>query len=357
MFVRPRLGVSRWPGPSAGVAGAGCVAFVYLLECASLSDRTSRRTAIHAELRDFAARRAPDLPYPGEGKTWQRFDVLASWAGKDLSIGRLVEGHADALSILAESGRTEPGSSTYGVWAARGTEASATAIRVRGGWQLSGTKPFCSGSDQLDRALVTAEATDGYRLFDISVADHVAAVVPCSWSAVGMADSQSETLVFGGPVISEANEVGGPGFYLQRPGFWFGAIGVASCWFGGANALVQSVTASLPPTSGDNAHADLGRAVAHVNGMRAVLQDVARSIDEDPADTLRQAHRQALSVRQLVHDSCLQVLSLVASAGGAGPLCHDPEQARRAADLFVYIAQHHGGAEAAELGRLSRAST
>jgi hypothetical protein len=171
-----------------------------------------------------------------------------------------------------------------------------------------------------------------------------------------MADSQSESLEFGGPVVSEQDAIGGPEFYLERPGFWFGATGVAACWFGGACALLESARTSVSPKSGEHALADLGRAVALVDGMRVVLNDVAREIDADPVDMSGKAHRHALTVRQLVHDGCLQVLSLVAGAGGAGPLCHDPEQARRAADLFVYLAQHHGGADAAELGRISQAS-
>ncbi len=329
------------------------------VERASLSDRSSRPVGVfHEQLRGFALREAPELPHPGAGRTAERFAVLGSWAGKDLSLGRLVEGHADALSILAESKGNDPISTscTYGVWAARAKEAPTRAVRVRGGWQMSGTKPFCSGSDQLDRALVTAEAPDGYRLFDIPVSDHVVSVLPHSWPAVGMADSRSETLVFGGPAIPVADEVGGPGFYLERPGFWFGAIGVAACWFGGAGALVESVRSSISPKSNDHVLVDAGRAIARVAGMRTVLEDAARAIDADPLDTSGQAHRRALTVRQVVHDGCLEVLSLVAAAGGAGPLCHDPEQARRAADLFVYLAQHHGGAEAAELGRMSTAS-
>jgi hypothetical protein len=43
----------------------------------------------------------------------------------------------------------------------------------------------------------------------------------------------------------------------------------------------------------------------------------------------------------------------VAAAGGARPLCHDRRQGQRAADLFVYLAQHHGSADAQELGRIA----
>ncbi len=227
------------------------------------------------------------------------------------------------------------------------------ATPVGGGWRLSGTKPYCSGSQQLDRALVTADAPDGYRLFDVSVAAQVVSVAPASWLAVGMADSESETLTFGGPVLPESAAVGPPDFYLRRPGFWSGSVGVAACWYGGAKGLVDALLDTLGPEPGEHALADTGRAVAILAGLAAFIEHAADAIDADPSDRQGQGRRRALSVREVVHDGCLRVLGLVASAGGAGPLCHDRAQSRRAADLFVYLAQHHGGRDAAALGQVA----
>jgi alkylation response protein AidB-like acyl-CoA dehydrogenase len=318
------------------------------------SEAGSKSESVREGLTDFVRGPAEHLPHPGAGSTWQRFKVLADWSARDLSLGRLVEGHADALSILDEAGLPAKRSdNSYGVWAARAGRGGTVAIPVSGGWSLSGVKPYCSGSDRLDRALVTADAPDGYRLFDISVAEHARSVSPESWMAVGMADSESETLMFGGPPLSESAVVGGPDFYLQRPGFWSGAVGVAACWYGGARGLVDALLAALGPEPGEHALADAGRAAATVTGLAAYLEQAANAIDADPSDEQHQGHRRALSVRQVVHDGCLQVHALVAAAGGAGPLCHDRAQARRAADLFVYLAQHHGGADAAALGRIA----
>jgi alkylation response protein AidB-like acyl-CoA dehydrogenase len=309
---------------------------------------------VRTALAGFVRESADQLPQPGSGSTWGRFQVLANWSARDLSLGRLVEGHADALSILVEAGLPAPGPGTsYGVWAARSGHGGTVAKPVSGGWRLSGVKPYCSGRDQLDRALVTADAPDGYRLFDISVAEHATMVTPESWVAVGMADSESETLAFDGPILPESAAVGGPDFYLRRPGFWSGAVGVAACWYGGAKGLVDALLAGLAPQPGEHALADAGRAVAIVTGLAAYLEHAADAIDADPADEHHDGRRRALSIRQVVHDGCLRVLALVASAGGAGPLCHDRDQARRAADLFVYLAQHHGGDDAAALGRIA----
>ena len=98
---------------------------------------------------------------------------------------------------------------------------------------------------------------------------------------------------------------------------------------------------------------EIGKAVSRLQAMDDALQSVARAIDADPGNKKDQARARALAVRQIVHDSCEAVLRYTAAAGGARPLCHDPAQARRAADLYVYLAQHHGGRDAVSLGRLT----
>ena len=295
-------------------------------------------------------------PVPGAGDTWERFEIFASLAEEDLSLARLGEGHADALAILDDAGRGwhHPDAS-YGVWAARSGTGGVTATPVSGGWKLAGRKAFCSGSGIVDRALVTAEAPDGYRLFDIATVDTVIETAPDSWPAVGMADSLSETLTFGGPPVCEEDAVGPPDFYTDRPGFWFGASGVAACWYGGACGLVAGVVEAVGSDPGELVLMDIGMAVSGLQAMQDALRSVATAIDADPGDQLDQARARAMTVRQIVHGSCEAILRLTAAAGGARPLCHDPAQARRAADLYVYLAQHHGGADAVNLGRLTLA--
>jgi hypothetical protein len=293
------------------------------------------------------------IPLPGHGDTWERFEILASLAEEDLSLARLGEGHADALAILRESGReTRHPGLAYGVWAARSGSGGVTATPVAGGWELAGRKPFCSGSGLVERALITAEAPDGYRLFDVATADVVMGRSPGSWPAVGMADSQSETVIFGGQV-SEDDAIGPPEFYTDRPGFWFGACGVAACWYGGARGLVAGAVQSLNPGPAETTLMELGKAASGLQAMTDTLRSVAAAIDLDPEDKQGHARGRALAVREVVHSCCEAILGQTAAAGGARPLCHDADQARRAADLYVYLAQHHGGPDAVSLGRLT----
>jgi len=259
----------------------------------------------------------------------------------------------DALAILREAGREviHPGAS-YGVWAARGDPGGVTATPAPDGWVLTGRKSFCSGSGLVDRALITAEAPDGYRLFDVAVGDVVVERGPGTWAAVGMADSLSETLVFGGRV-SEDDALGPPEFYTHRPGFWFGACGVAACWYGGARGLVVGAARRLRAAPSETALMELGKAASGLQAMTDTLSSVAAAIDLDPEDKSGHARSRALAARQVVHGCCEAILMRTAAAAGARPLCHDADQARRAADLYVYLAQHHGGPDAVALGRLT----
>jgi alkylation response protein AidB-like acyl-CoA dehydrogenase len=313
---------------------------------------TSGTARLGSRLRQVASG-LDQLPRPGCGHTWSRFELLADLAAEDLALARLAEGHVDALAILAESGAGAPDSGVvYGVWAARGGSGGLVAEVTGDGWRLSGQKPFCSGSGLIDRALVTAEAPDGYRLFDVEVTTSVRAD-PGSWPAVGMADSVSATVSFPGVVVDQSAAVGRPGFYLDRPGFWSGACGVAACWYGGARGLLVGVLDGLGDAPGELVLLELGRTVGALDAMSGLLHQAARDIDDEAGGWSETAGRRARSLRQCVHDLCQSVLVHTAAAGGARPLCHDGNQARRAADLYVYLAQHHGDADAVHLGRMA----
>ncbi len=302
------------------------------------------------ELRAWVDGQADDVPLPGGGRSWARFEVLADLAGRDLSLGRLAEGHLDALAILAELGAPRTGPGVYGVWAASPGELVATPCDS--GWWLRGTKPFCSGAGLLSRALVVADTADhGTRLFDLDVAR--VDVDDGSWPAVGMADSASNRVSWPGVAVAGEQAVGLPGAYTGRIGFWWGAVGVAACWWGGARALLEVVADDLARhRPGDAEMAEVGVGWATLEGAGAALRQAATAIDGHDHDDVERARRLALVTRQVVHQACVAVLGRAAAAGGARPICLDARQARRSADLYAYLAQHHAPRDAAALGRM-----
>ncbi len=286
------------------------------------------------------------LPFPGGGQTWRRFELLAAAAAGDLTVARTLEPHADALAILDEAG-VPAASGLWGVFAAEAPGKRLTAVREGGRWRLEGTKPWCSLAGRLDHALVTAHSNDGRRLFAVAMSDPSVTTEDDVWVARGLSRLTTGPAHFDG---SPAEPVGAPGWYLDRPGFGWGGIGVAAVWFGGAGALRGTLVDALgarQPT--DIARMQLGAVdVAHyVAGT--CLRDAAARIDGGRADGLA-GKLLAARARAAVADAAERTLTTAGHALGPAPLAYDAEHARRVADLQLYLRQHHGERDLAGLG-------
>jgi len=306
----------------------------------------------------------PDLPLPARGATAARWDHLAAIGRRDLALAKLVEPHHDATAILSELDAPAPRpGQVWAVWAAEppssGSAAGLTATRAGGGWWLDGDKPFCSGATLVTHALVTAASTEGPRLLavDVAAARDLAgtmAVHDGTWTGRGMARADTRAVTFTGV---DAATVGGPGAYTDRPGFWWGAVGVAACWAGG----VWGVAARLLATARRRPHDDLlaahlGAVAVAVDRTRSALTIAAQQADSGAADSgaaeLAAARRTAESARAVVADAAEEVVSRVGRALGPGPLAFDTEHSQRVADLQVFVRQHHAERDLAALGTL-----
>jgi alkylation response protein AidB-like acyl-CoA dehydrogenase len=290
-----------------------------------------------------------DLPLPGKGRTAERFAALRELGATDLDLARLAEGHADAVAVLDE---LEPGAASaglWGVWAANPPADPVRARRTDGGWVLAGTKPWCSGAGACDRALVTAEAPDGYRLFAVGLSGDTAAPVDGTWPATSMRGSDSRSVRF---TDHPAEAVGGPGDYVARPGFWHGAVGVAAVWLGGAVGVARALAdahARRPLNPHALAHA--GAVDAVLAAAAAVLDGAAAGIDADPGDRAGQARSVAGRARAVVERCATEVLDRVGRALGAAPLALDAGHAARVGDLGLYLRQSHAERDLEEHGR------
>jgi alkylation response protein AidB-like acyl-CoA dehydrogenase len=295
----------------------------------------------------LAAEYGERLPQPGLGQTALRWRILAAVAAADLTPARVLEAHSDALAILAEAGRPVAAGS-WGVFAAEAPKVRLDAVLDRGRWALTGTKPWCSLGDRLDHALVTAHVEGGRALFAVDLhAPEVRAESSRGWVARGL------RTVTSGPVHFDrapAMPVGEREWYLQRPGFAWGGMGVAACWAGGAIALRER----LRRGAGTREHDDiwsmhLGAVDAAVHSALATLADAAAEVDagraHGPAGDLL-----ALRVRAVVTTAVETTIRHVSHALGPAPLAFEETYARRIADLELYVRQHHGERDLATLG-------
>lgn len=263
---------------------------------------------------------AVTIPRPSSlGATWE---LLASIAARDVAAARVVEPHLDALGILDEAvAAGYPDVETAGSWGVFAAEGPGMRLEARedaGVWTLRGTKPWCSLAADLDRALVTAWV-DGERrqLFALDLRDPAVTARTGPWHARGLSRVVSAPIDVDDVV---AVPVGEPGWYLRRPGFAHGGVGVAACWWGGAMPLWAA---------------------------RAVLLETATVFG---AGTAASEGLRAARARTVVADAVETVIAETAHALGPLPLVADDAHARRVADLQVYVRQHHGDRDVAKIG-------
>ncbi|OUE22582.1 Mg-protoporphyrin IX methyl transferase [Clavibacter michiganensis] len=321
---------------------------------------TERALALAVALGDGDAR-------PGAGGTADLWESLATLAAADLGIARTVEPHLDALAILDQErdaagggstddartddadGRAEP--RTWGVFAAEGGGDPLTAVadaRGSDAVRLSGTKPWCSLAGSLTHALITAAVDDGSRgLFAVDLRQPGVEVVPGAWVARGLVEVPS------GPLRMHdvpARRVGAPGWYLERPGFHWGGIQVAACWYGGAVGLARTLLRAASREGADRLLLmHLGAVDAALDGARASLAEAAGLVDRGLASG-EEGRLLAKRVRAVVARAVDETLTHVAHALGPAPLAQDADHAKRVADLGLYVRQHHAERDDASLG-------
>jgi hypothetical protein len=291
-----------------------------------------------------------NLPFPGGGDTARRHRELMQIAIGNLELARLAEAHTDALAILHEAGRDPKPRALYGVWASEG----GAGLKVCDG-TVSGNKGFCTGAGIVDCALLTVIEPECRLLeIDLRVASDQLSFDASGWVTDAFAETLTATALFRDYPIREADFVAPPEWYLERPGFWHGACGPASCWAGGAQGLLDYARANARET---NAHAmaHLGAMEATGWQLQALLQVAGQEIDND-FENVQAARVRALSLRHLVEQSCTDTMLRFGRAFGPRPLTFDAGIARTCHDLSLYIRQSHAECDLEDLGRQALAA-
>ncbi|MGH3935240.1 MAG: hypothetical protein ACRDS1_09740 [Pseudonocardiaceae bacterium] len=296
----------------------------------------------------------PSTLDPGIGSTLDRWTVLARLARTNLDTARLAEADLDARTILSDlDGPSPSAGQRWGVWAAEPPDGRVHATPGSDGyWRLRGTKRWCSGAGSCSHALISAWSGHERRLFALDLDQPGVRPQLGEWVGLGMAGSATGSVELHGAL---AWPVGAPGAYLDRPGFWHGAIAVAACWYGGAVGVTIPLWDAVATGRADqHALAHLGAVDTALAAARAMLRCAAHNIDDpEAAGDISVSRCRALRVRAAVEDAATTAIERVGRALGPGPLAHLPGHAQRIADLQVYLRQNHAERDLAELGALS----
>jgi alkylation response protein AidB-like acyl-CoA dehydrogenase len=331
-----------WPASAIALDTGAVVAAAGRLG-ASTADRLAFAT--------WLGRRTPALT---SGTAGAHLATLATVASVDVELARTVEPHLDALGILDQAradGLTVPDTdpdTTWGVFAAEGPGTPLTAQPDAGGAVLTGRKPWCSLASSLSHALVTAHTPDGRGLFAVPLRQSGVTTHDEGWVSRGMPGVPS------GPVDLDrvpAAPVGPSGWYLERPGFAWGGIGVAACWWGGSVPLAAMLRDRAVRDEDRIVRLALGDVVLALADAEDALAGAAARIDADDtaeSDWSFLAH----VVRSRVRRACDLVLDRALATLGPAPSTTDPTYAARTADLRLYLQQDHGDRDVARIGEI-----
>ncbi len=282
----------------------------------------------------------------------QELALIRSVAWADGSVGRIYDGHVNAIERLAVQGAGElrerelagfaTGELRAGVWGgdpAAGEGEPARVLSTRAGLVLRGVKTFCSGAGGLHRALVLARAPEGGPPWsvwvDLTVAERVA-IDPAWYRSHGLRASVSHRVVFDdAPVLAV---LGPPGAIAIQPWFARDALRTAASWAGMADAAVEAALQELSsrPASGPLEALAAGRIITAQRTISVWLQAAALAMDE-PSDELPAI---ALHGRAAIADASRTLLDEAARACGSRPFARGGQLDRARRDLEVFLLQH-----------------
>lgn len=298
----------------------------------------------------------------------EEWRVLRAVARADVSVGRILDGHLNAVervSVLApeplrseELGAVAAGRLLLGVWGADpipGEGEPARLVETDEGPVLEGVKTFCSGATGIDRALVAVRAPEGTPPGPplLAYVDLSAGVeIDLSWfRGSGMRSSESHQVVFeGAPVLAILGELGE---LVREPFFGRDAVRTAVTWAGIADSAIEAALEILAAKSGGGEPDDIvslaaGRMLTARGTIDRWIEHAASFADADPDASMAGF---SVQLRESVAAASREILDEAARAVGSHPFATATALDRARRDLELFLLQHRLEPALARAGR------
>jgi alkylation response protein AidB-like acyl-CoA dehydrogenase len=278
-------------------------------------------------------------------------EVLRSIGSGSLPLGRLFEGHVNALELVLRCGN--PGrvelvaeearaGKLFGVWNTDDANG-LRLIHAHGRSWLEGRKILASGAGYIERPVVTATDEAGARLMVLPKLGTSDRADLSTWKAQGMRASATGAVDFTGVDIKPVEILGGAGDYERQPWFSAGAWRFAAVQLGGMERLFDLLRRHLQETNrGQDLHqaARLGEAAMAVETARLWVAQAA-TIAEDPLQS--RAPEQLVAyvnlARLAVEAAALELMQLTQRSVGLKAFLRPNPIERVSRDLSTYLRQ------------------
>ncbi|KAF0094458.1 MAG: hypothetical protein E1N59_1989 [Puniceicoccaceae bacterium 5H] len=282
----------------------------------------------------------------------------------NLSVGRLYEGHVNALRLLedfaspAQLQRYAADVAAGHLFAVWNTEAKDEGVRFEplgpNRYRLHGAKIFASGAGHITRPIVNGALPDGgWQMSVVPMDVHCPPLDDSRWQPLGMEASQSYRVDFSGIELDAGDLIGQPGDYTHEPWFSGGAIRFAAVQLGGAEALIETTRQHLRErqrTESPHQQARMAEMALAIESGNLWLEGAARHASEAARDPERFLAYSRL-MRSAIEQICLQVLERAQRSIGLQGMLQPHPLERLIRDLTMYLRQPAPDKTLTEAGR------
>ncbi len=299
--------------------------------------------------------------------------TLAAIGGGDLALGRIYEGHVNALLLIQRFGTPRQvdeaadscrNGMLFGVWNTGDPEPVRLHPQENGRFRMSGAKTFATGAAIVQRPIVTGELPgDGWQMTLPRMEALDPVIDRAFWHPLGMESSESYRVDLTGALLDASDLIGNPGDFYSDPLFRGGAVRFAAVQAGAAIRLFQLFAAWL----NERQRASDALQAARLGEIAVSAQEAAMWVDR--AGAISEAHLFssdpagaavmtgfANAMRTGIERLCTRVMQHVIRGVGAHGLLQPNQFERIVRDLTMYLRQPAPDAALVSIGLAAAAS-
>jgi alkylation response protein AidB-like acyl-CoA dehydrogenase len=281
----------------------------------------------------------------------------------NLAVGRIYEGHLNALQIVQTFGTpaqidrfasdVRDGQKIFGVWNAEAEDGLKVTPLDNGRYRLQGSKTFCSGAGYVDRPFVNGALPGGGWQMCIVPMERVETFSYSDWwQPSGMRATASYKIDFSNVELDGNMAIGEPEDYNRQPWLSAGAIRFAAVQLGGAEALfdlTRQYLHSLDRTKDPHQQSRIGQMAIAIEtgnlwlkGAAEIIADYAPIFGGSPHQEHPNCDRLLAYVnmaRTAIEQICMDTIQLCERAIGTRGLMPPYPMERIIRDLTLYLRQ------------------
>lgn len=291
-------------------------------------------------------------------------DLLFELGRGNLAVGRIIEGHINALLLIDTFGTSQQKEKyfkcakqgdLFGIWNTEIPEEYVNLKETGDELILEGIKSFCSGGLSIDFALITAHRSGNSQMLLVDINKHPHLKEDWSlWDPIGMRASVSCRIDFTNTPVTEKEFLGKPSDYYQEPYFSWGGVRFSTVQLGGAQSIFDEVVKMLIKRKRTSDPYQIKRL-----GKMAILLETAKFWIAE-AQRIENEHNKNLTVAGKVNFAnmmrsaslhiCEEIISIAEKAVGIQSTMIGSPLEQKIRDLRVYLKQAGPDAALASVG-------